>query len=164
MRILVVGVGNILQGDDGFGVEVARRLAERPQPPGVKIDEIGIGGIALVQELMAGYDACIVLDAVDRGRPPGTVMVIEPEVVDVHSFTIEVKHDLLADMHLATPSRAMMVARAVGVLPAKTLLIGCQPDSIERLEIGLSPIVAEAVEQAIIEVERCIAELRAGQQ
>lgn len=162
MKILVVGVGNMLQGDDGFGVEVARRLAERPQPDGVKIDEIGIGGIALVQELMAGYDACIVLDAVDRGRPPGTVMVIEPDVIDVHQFTADVRHDMLADMHLATPSRALMVARAVGVLPKLTIMVGCQPDEIDRLEIGLSPVVAAAVEHAIAEVDRCIAEFRAG--
>ncbi len=161
MRILVVGVGNMLQGDDGFGVELARRLAERPQPDGVKIDEIGIGGIALVQELMAGYDACIVLDAVDRGRPPGTVMVIEPDVIDVHDFTPDVRHDMLADMHLATPSRALMVARAVGVLPKRTVMVGCQPAEIERLEIGLSPAVAAAVEHAIAEVDRCIAQFQA---
>lgn len=162
MRILVVGVGNILHGDDGFGVEVARRLAERPMPEGVKVDETGIAGIALVQELLGGYDACIVIDAVDRGRPAGTVMVIEPDIIDVHALAPEQRHDLLADMHLATPSRAMMVARAVGVLPAKTLIVGCQPLDIERLEIGLTPMVEQAVGVAVEQVEQCIAELLAG--
>lgn len=161
MRILVVGVGNILNGDDGFGVEVARRLAERPQPDGVTVDETGIAGIALVQELLNGYDACLVIDAVDRGRPPGTVMVIEPDIIDVHAMRPEQRHDMLADMHLSTPSRALMVARAVGVLPARTLLVGCQPFDVERLEIGLSPLVAAAVDVAVAEVERCIAEFRA---
>lgn len=162
MKILVVGVGNILNGDDGFGVEVARRLAERPQPSGVTIDETGIAGIALVQELLNGYDACLVIDAVDRGRPPGTVMVIEPDIIDVRGMRPDERHDMLADMHLSTPSRALMVARAVGVLPDRTLLIGCQPFDIERLEIGLSPLVAAAVEHAVTEVERCVAELLAG--
>ena len=162
MKILVVGVGNILQGDDGFGVEVARRLAARPQPDGVNIEETGIAGIALVQELMAGYDACLVIDAVDRGRPPGTVMVIVPDIIDVHAMEPDQRHDLLADMHLATPSRALMVANAVGVLPAKTFIVGCQPLDIERLEIGLSPVVQAAVQVAVAEVERCIAELLAG--
>lgn len=162
MKILVVGVGNILQGDDGFGVEVARRLAARPQPDGVHIEETGIAGIALVQELMAGYDACLVIDAVDRGRPPGTVMVIVPDIIDVHAMEPDQRHDLLADMHLATPSRALMVANAVGVLPAKTFIVGCQPLDIERLEIGLSPVVQAAVQVAVAEVERCIAELLAG--
>ena len=118
-RVLVVGVGNVLHGDDGFGVEVARRLGERPLPPGVTVAETGIGGIHLVHELMAGYDALVVIDAVDRGRAPGTVMVIDAEVVDVGELRSEERHDLLADMHLATPERALMVAKATGVLPER---------------------------------------------
>ena len=69
--------GGVLHGDDGFGVEVARRLGARLLPPAVTVAETGIGGIHLVHELMAGYEALVVVDAVDRGRPPGTVMVIE---------------------------------------------------------------------------------------
>ena len=162
MRILVAGVGNVLQGDDGFGVEVVRALMTRPQPDGVDITETGIGGIALVQDLMLGYDACIVVDAVDRNRPPGTVMVIEPDIIDVHALRPEQRHDLLADMHLATPSRALMVARALGVLPARSWIVGCQPEEIETLHIGLSATVQAAVPVAVAEVERCVAELRSG--
>lgn len=162
MRILVAGVGNVLQGDDGFGVEVVRALMTRPQPDGVDITETGIGGIALVQDLMLGYDACIVVDAVDRDRPPGTVMVIEPDIIDVHALRPEQRHDLLADMHLATPSRALMVARALGVLPARSWIVGCQPEEIETLHIGLSATVQAAVPVAVAEVERCVAELRSG--
>lgn len=158
----MAGVGNVLQGDDGFGVEVIRALTSRVHPEGVDLTETGIGGIALVQDLMLGYDACIIIDAVDRDRPPGTVMVIEPDVVDVHALRPEQRHDLLADMHLATPSRALMVARALGVLPAKSWIVGCQPEEIETLFIGLSDIVQAAVPVAVAEVERCIAELLAG--
>ena len=158
----MAGVGNVLQGDDGFGVEVVRALMTRPQPDGVDITETGIGGIALVQDLMLGYDACIVVDAVDRNRPPGTVMVIEPDIIDVHALRPEQRHDLLADMHLATPSRALMVARALGVLPARSWIVGCQPEEIETLHIGLSATVQAAVPVAVAEVERCVAELRSG--
>ena len=158
----MAGVGNVLQGDDGFGVEVVRALMTRPQPDGVDITETGIGGIALVQDLMLGYDACIVVDAVDRDRPPGTVMVIEPDIIDVHALRPEQRHDLLADMHLATPSRALMVARALGVLPARSWIVGCQPEEIETLHIGLSATVQAAVAVAVAEVERCVAELRSG--
>lgn len=158
----MAGVGNVLQGDDGFGVEVVRALMTRPQPDGVDITETGIGGIALVQDLMLGYDACIVVDAVDRDRPPGTVMVIEPDIIDVHALRPEQRHDLLADMHLATPSRALMVARALGVLPARSWIVGCQPEEIETLHIGLSATVQAAVPVAVAEVERCVAELRSG--
>lgn len=158
-RVLVVGVGNVLHGDDGFGVEVAQRLAARPLPPGVQVAETGIGGIHLVHELMAGYDALVVVDTVDRGRPPGTVMVIEADVIDVGEMRVEERHDLLADMHLATPERALMVARAVGVLPERTIIIGCQPVEIETLGVGLTTTVTSAVDTALAEIDRCIEEL-----
>ena len=158
-RVLVVGVGNVLHRDDGFGVEVARRLGERRLPEGVTVAETGIGGIHLVHELMAGYDALVVVDAVDRGRAPGTVMVIDADVTDIGELPSDERHDLLADMHLATPERALMVARAAGVLPERTIIVGCQPAEIETLGIGLSSPVIEAVENAVIEVERCVREL-----
>ena len=161
VRVLVVGVGNVLHGDDGFGVAVARRLTSRRLPPGVTVTETGIGGIHLVHELMAGYDALVVIDAVDRGRPPGTVMVIDAEVTDVEQLDVEERHDLLADMHLATPERALMVANAVGVLPAQAVLVGCQPVETETLGIGLTGEVARAVDIAVAEVERCIEQLTA---
>ena len=66
-RILVAGVGNVLNGDDGFGVELAWRLAKRSLPAGVKVIETGIGGMTLVQELMLGYDAVLLLDAHQGG-------------------------------------------------------------------------------------------------
>ncbi len=158
-RVLVVGVGNILHGDDGFGVEVLKRLAERPVPAGVTLAETGIGGIHLVHELMAGYDALLVVDAVDRGRAPGTVMVIDAEVTDVAEMAVEERHDLLADMHLATPERAMMVAKAAGLLPERTVIVGCQPAEVDVLEIGLSTAVTAAINNAVKEIERCLQEL-----
>lgn len=161
-RVLVVGVGNVLHGDDGFGVAVARRLADRSLPEGVTVTETGIGGIHLVHELMAGYDAVVVIDAVDRGRPPGTVMVIDADVTDVERLDTTERHDLLADMHLATPERALMVARAVGVLPERTIIVGCQPVELETLGVGLSAEVTDAVEVAVAEVERCLQRLVAS--
>ncbi len=152
MRILVAGVGNVLRGDDGFGVEVARRLAAMTLPAGVTVVETGIAGIALVQELQDGWDAVFVVDAVDRGRAPGTVLLIEPDIVDVEALSLEARHDLLADMHLATPERALMLARALGVLPPVVRLVGCQPCDADRVGIGLAPLVAEAVDVAVRQV------------
>ena len=158
-RVLVVGVGNVLHGDDGFGVEVVKRLGERPLSPGVTVAETGIGGIHLVHELMAGFDALVVVDAVDRGRAPGTVMVIDADVIDVGELGVDERHDLLADMHLATPERALMVAKAAGVLPERTVIVGCQPAEVETLGVGLTPAVNDAVGHAVAEVERCVREL-----
>lgn len=163
MRVIVAGVGNMLRSDDGFGVEVANRLMEREQQRGVTVVETGIAGIQLVQDLMDGYDAAIVIDTVDRGRTPGTIMVIEPDVIDVEELAHNEKYDLLADMHMATPERSLMLARALKILPDQLFMVGCQPVDVETPAIGLTPIVEAAVEPAIIEVERCIAELLGGE-
>ena len=162
MKILVAGVGNTLRADDGFGVEVAHRLEGVELPEEVSVVETGIGGIALVQELQSGYDALVIVDCVDLGRPPGHVMLIEPDVIDVEALGLSERHDLLADMHLATPERAMMLARALGVLPQNLLMVGCQPVDPDAIGEGLSPPVAAAVDVAVREIRRHVYELLAG--
>ena len=157
MRILVAGVGSVLRGDDGFGVEVAQRLQKMDLPPEVTVVETGTGGIHLVQEIMAKYDALIVLDAVDRGRPPGTLMMIEPEIENVEDMPGLEKYDYLADMHYTKPAKALMLAKALKILPRQVLLVGCQPQEVERFEKGLSAPVAAAVEVAVSEVRDMIA-------
>ncbi len=159
MRVLVAGVGNVLRADDGFGVAVARRLADVPLPDGVRVVETGIGGIALVQDLQEGFDALVVVDVVDRGREPGTVMLIEPEVVDVHALSATERHELVTDSHLATPARALMMARALGVLPAQVLMVGCQPLDAESVSEEMSTPVARAVDVAVSEVLRHVEDL-----
>ena len=159
MRILIAGVGNVLRADDAFGAEVANRLAAMALPEGVRVVETGIGGIALVQELQEGWDALVVVDAVDRGRPPGTLMLIEPEVVDVHALSLDQRHDLLADMHLATPERAMMLARALGVLPPQVLMVGCQPEDPDSVGREMSAPVTKAIDVAVTEILRHVNEL-----
>jgi hydrogenase maturation protease len=162
MRILVAGVGNVLRADDAFGVEVAKRLAALDLPDEVTVVETGIGGIALVQELQDGYDALVVIDAVDLGRTPGNVFLIDPDVIDVNELTWGEKHDLLADMHLATPGRAMMLAKALGVLPPKRLMVGCQPVDPDSVGTGMSEPVTAAVGVAVTEVLRHVDELLVG--
>jgi len=163
MRVLVAGVGNTLRVDDGFGVVVARRLQAMTLPEGVNVLETGISGMSLVQELMEGYDALIVMDIVDRGRPPGTIMLIEPDLPDATVMSHDYRHSLTANTHEANPSAVMTMAKAMGTLPAKVLLIGCQPLDATGLGMELSPEVTAAVEVAIAEVESQLALLYAGQ-
>lgn len=163
MQILVAGVGNVLKADDAYGVVVAQRLMEMSLPEGVTVVETGIGGIALVHELQNGYDAFIVADAVDRGRPPGTIMIIEPDVIDVQALSWGERSDLLADIHLATPERVFMMAKALGVLPSRLVMVGCQPLDVEGLGTDLSPEVTAAVEVAIVEILRLVEEFLASE-
>ena len=158
-RVLVAGVGNKLRADDAFGVEVASRLMTMDLPDGVKVVETGIGGIALVQELQSGYDALIVIDAVDRGRPPGHVMLIALEVPHVDDMEWGERYDFLADVHLATPERALIMSKALGVLPDHTYMVGCQPVDAETPGIPMSPEVTAACDVAVREILRHLEEL-----
>ena len=159
MRILIAGVGNVLKTDDAFGVEVARKLEDMELPDEVRVVETGIGGIALVQELQEGWDALVVADAVDRGRDPGTIMLIEPDVIDVHALSWGERTDLLADAHLATPERVFMLSKALGVLPERLLMVGCQPLDADAIGTEMSEPVQAAVEIALAEIMRHVAEL-----
>ncbi len=157
MTVVVACFGNVLRADDGVGPAVAQALLVEPLPDDVRVLEVGIGGIHLVQELLDGVEVLLVVDAVDLGRPAGTVVVQRPDVLDVSTLSVERRRDELADMHLATPERALMVARGLGVLPATTLLVGVQTTDTEEPRHGLSEAAARAVPAAVAEVRRLLA-------
>ncbi len=154
-KVLVAGVGNILRGDDGFGVAVVERLLTRGSlPSGVDVIETGIGGMSIVQQLMDGYRALIVVDAVDRGEKPGTVFVLEPEAPDLSELPASRWQEEFFSLHLIEPSRVFALARALGVLPVRTAVVGCQPIDCDVLRETLSPPVESAVDVAVQRVER----------
>ncbi|MDP3983952.1 MAG: hydrogenase maturation protease [Acidimicrobiia bacterium] len=153
MTILIACLGNNLRGDDGVGVAVARLLHRQSLPPEVTVEEYGIGGVHLVQTLMSERPhALVVVDCADRGRAPGTVMVIEPEIMDLASLPVATRHDFLADTHYTNPEQALALARGLGALPDQVVLVGIQPGEIETLDQELSPSVQAAVEVAAAEV------------
>ncbi|HWC27107.1 MAG TPA: hydrogenase maturation protease [Solirubrobacteraceae bacterium] len=143
--MLVAGVGNVLRGDDGFGPAVTELLNELP--PGAEVVETGTGGIALLQELMVGCSGLILVDAVDRGALPGTLFMIEPEVD--HAVHVP-------DVHLANPARVLSMAKTIGVLPDRVVIIGCQPADTEELCQGLSPPVQRALAIAVQKIEETV--------
>jgi hydrogenase maturation protease len=143
---MIACVGNMLRRDDGFGYAVAARLDDLPD--GVEVFESGIGGIALLQELMRGWDGLIVVDAVARDAEPGTLFLIEPEVGEPSG---------VQDMHLANPDQVLALAKGLGCLPERVLLVGCQPADAEGVGEELSPAVERAVGVA---AERIHATLR----
>jgi hydrogenase maturation protease len=160
VRIVVAGFGNVLRGDDAFGVEVVHRLVREAVPDGVELLDIGIGGIHLVQDLIAiPAEGLVVLDAMELGRRAGTVVVLEPEVLDVLTLDVLERRDHLADMHYATPERALMLAAAMQVLPPATMMIGCQPTDAEAVGEGLSHAVAHGVDHALVEVRRVVSDM-----
>ena len=149
-KILVVGVGNVLHGDDGFGVEVAHRLMQRIDVPDpVKLMETGIGGMTLIQELMYGYEALIIIDAYSNGGNPGKLYLLEPVLPDLSNLNPHELRDYFADTHYATPLRALNLLDYIGELPKVIRIIGCEPEEMEDLRIELSVAVAAAIDPAV---------------
>ncbi|MFP5332610.1 MAG: hydrogenase maturation protease [Acidimicrobiia bacterium] len=148
-RVLVACVGNLLRADDGIGPRVATMLDGRTLPEGTVVRDYGIGGIHLVQTLMEeSFAGLVVVDCADQGRPPGTVMELQPEVLDVGELPHVERYDYLADMHYTDPRRALALARALGVLPPAFTVVGVQPLDAESLRRELSPAVEQAAEVA----------------
>ena len=148
-RILVTGVGNVLRQDDGFGIAVINRLGELDDLPDcVTLLETGIAGIRLVQELLDGYDVLLLVDAVQRGGEPGRLYLLEAEVPSIEHYTFDQRNEFLADMHFTNPTRAMMLAKALDVLPSQVYIVGCESAAHEDFDVGLSPVVAAAVPEA----------------
>ena len=152
-KILIAGVGNELRQDDAFGLLVARELIKNKQyPPNVMVQEIGIGGIHLVQELHAGYDILVILDAVSWGGKAGDIYWRSAETSDINELPKAEKRNFLADMHYTTPVRALMLAKAVNVLPAEVYILGCEALSTSEFEMGISNEVKEAIPKAIAQI------------
>jgi hydrogenase maturation protease len=150
MRILVAGVGNLFLGDDGFGCEVVRRLAQRPLPEGVRAVDFGIRGLDLAYALLEPWDAAVFVDATPRGGAPGTLYLLEP-----HS---DAPPEIEA--HAMDPARVLSFARELGAVPSTLRVLGCEPASADE-GIGLSEPVEAAVERAVERLQRLIEELHA---
>lgn len=150
-RTLVAGIGNIFLGDDGFGVEVAQRLARESLPGEVRVGDFGIRGLHLAYELLdGGYERTILVDATARGGAPGTVYLIEPELDSPAAAAS-------ADAHAMDPRTVFATLKALGGDPGRVLIVGCEPASVAE-GIGLSDPVANAVGEAV----RLVRELVAG--
>lgn len=145
-RILVAGIGNVFFGDDGFGVEVVRRLAAAPVPRGVEIRDIGIRGVHLAFELLDGVAKLILVDAAARGEAPGTVSLVEIDRDDPGPAGDAVS----LDPHGFGPGTVLALIDSIsaGADIGRVLLVACEPLTIEP-RIGLSEPVRAAVDDAV---------------
>jgi hydrogenase maturation protease len=150
MKTLIVGFGNVLRGDDGFGVEVVKRLACSALPPHVEILDVGISGMHFILKLMEGFTETIVVDAIKGHGAPGTLYIFPPAADD-----LRVRAEEQIDPHVAEPVRAMQLAAALGILPAQVTLVGCEPEDCE-VRIGLTRAVDAAVERAVETIRRLL--------
>ncbi|MDH6141872.1 MULTISPECIES: hydrogenase maturation protease [Kitasatospora] len=155
-RTLVAGVGNIFLGDDGFGVEVARRLAAEPLPEQVEVADIGVRGVHLAYQLLDGYDTLVLVDATTRGGAPGTLYLIEPDggapvdpdaaVLDGHRMAPDAVLGLIGSLCAGTGTAP----------PRRIAVVGCEPACLDE-GLGLTAPVAAAVPRAVELVHRLLA-------
>jgi hydrogenase maturation protease len=156
-RVLIAGIGNVFLGDDGFGVEVVKRLAGRELPEGVEVKDFGIRGMDLAYALQDGYELVVFVDATPRGGEPGTVYLIEPEVEDDGEVTL--------DTHGMDPVKVIKLSRALGARPTRTLVVGCEPrvvlggEDYDEMLMELSEPVRVAVDEAVKLVESLVEEI-----
>ena len=162
-RILVACIGNIFLGDDGFGVEVAKRLVPRSFPPQVLIKDFGIRGFDLAYALMEPYDLTILVDACARGGAPGTVYLLEPDPIDEATLN---SNPARMEAHGMNPMNVLRMVKSLGGEPGRVVIVGCEPADLgsdEEGKMGLSEPVLAAVNDAIAMIETLISKLLDGE-
>ena len=147
-RVLILGIGNLLVGDEGVGVHAAQSLAGQRLPPGVDVLDGGTGGLNLLA-YFTEYPLIILIDATLDGRPPGTISVLQPKFPSEYPQSLGA-HDIgLRDLITA--------AALLGPLPEVHLIT----ISIERMEAGtleLSPPIQDSID-AVLAVVHAILRL-----
>ncbi len=145
MNILIAGIGNIFEGDDAFGCEVARALRRRALPDNVRVIDFGIRGLDLAYALLDKPDLTILLDATQHGGAPGNIYTMEPKLE-----SLSVNGEAPLDAHSMDPVRLLRTVQALGGELGRILLVGCEPADLggEEGRMGLTPAVADAVEPA----------------
>ena len=148
MKTVVLGIGNLIMQDEGVGVRVVEALErDHTMPDGVTLIDGGTSAMEMLDEL-SDLDHLIVVDAINAGKPPGTLLRIEGEDVPVFFRTRLSPHQIgLPDV--------MASLEFLGAQPKKMVILGVQPQTME-LGMELTPVVAarvpELVEQVLAEI------------
>jgi hydrogenase maturation protease len=160
--ILIVGIGNIFLGDDGFGVEVASRLANRLFPSGVRVADFGIRGFDLAYALMEGYETTILVDAYPGEGRPGTLFVVEPDLRDLNSAGAP---QGFIEPHAMNPINVLRMATIMGGELKRVLVVGCVPATLgpDEGQMGLSEPVTAAVDEAVKLIDSLVTRILAGE-
>lgn len=151
-RILILGIGNVLWADEGFGVRCVEVMADtHALPANVRLLDGGTQGLYLLPFLEEA-DALIVFDAIDYGLPPGTMKIIRDG--EVPAFMGARKMSL----HQTGFQDVIATAQLMGYSPTRMVLIGCQPMELEDFGGGLRPAVAARIPEALAIARDVLAE------
>lgn len=141
--ITVLGIGNVLWADEGFGVRCIEALQQRYEfAPHVQLIDGGTQGLYLIQHVQQAT-RLLIFDAIDYGLAPGTLKRVEND--EVPRFMGAKKMSL----HQTGFQEVLMLALLTEQYPKEVLLIGCQPEQLEDYGGSLRPLVKQALEQAL---------------
>ena len=164
-RILIAGVGNVLYGDDAFGCEVARRLAEQPLPENVRVIDFGIRGFDLATALLEPHDIVLIVDCLIQGEQPGALRVFDSQ----RDLTVPLLLPGYRPLwHSIDPATALNLAHSLGGRPGRVIVVGCEPGRSGEPavpQIGMTQAVQAAVHDAVRLIVSLVTQLnqRAGQ-
>jgi hydrogenase maturation protease len=141
--IVVLGIGNLLWADEGFGVRCIEALQQRYEfAPHVELIDGGTQGLYLIQHVQSAT-RLLIFDAIDYDLVPGTLKVVEND--EVPRFMGAKKMSL----HQTGFQEVLMLALLTEQFPREVLLIGCQPEELEDYGGSLRPVVRAAMEDAL---------------
>jgi hydrogenase maturation protease len=141
--ITVLGIGNVLWADEGFGVRCVEALQQRYDvAPHVQLIDGGTQGLYLVQHVQQAH-SLLIFDAIDYGLPPGTLKLVADD--EVPRFMGAKKMSL----HQTGFQEVLMLAKLTEQYPQRVLLIGCQPEQLDDYGGSLRPVVRQALEDAL---------------
>jgi len=142
-HIVVLGIGNVLWADEGFGVRCIEALQrEWTFAPHVELIDGGTQGLYLIQNVQSAT-RLLIFDAIDYGLEPGTLKLIEND--EVPKFMGAKKMSL----HQTGFQEVLCLAQLTGHYPSQVLLIGCQPEELEDYGGSLRPVVKQAMTPAL---------------
>jgi hydrogenase maturation protease len=151
-RIVVLGIGNLLWADEGFGVRCIEALQRRCEfADHVSLVDGGTQGLYLIQHVQEA-DALLIFDAIDYGLAPGTLKEVCDEQVPRFMGTKKMS------LHQTGFQEVLSLAQLTGKYPGRVLLIGCQPEVLEDYGGSLSPVVKAALEQALTRAVQVLAD------
>lgn len=149
-KVMVLGLGNLLMGDDGIGVHIANELRKHPLPEGVEVIDAGTGGISCLS-IIEDADILILIDAVDIGTAPGEMVELPAEEVmkSERASPISLHEFGVADM--------LAFAEMVRTRPMRTMFIGIQIASLKPADEP-SHVLKERMDAYVDAVKRKVQE------
>lgn len=130
MNALIAGFGNIFRSDDGFGCAVVRALSYADFPGGVRIRDFGTGGLQLALDMLADYNLVIIVDAIARDAPPGTVFAVACDEETLDSAQPADAHAMTVDAVLGLYAR--VCEQSGSTRKPKIVVVGCVPQNLQE--------------------------------